>query len=118
MARVVSVGTPYQVTHRGNRRGEVFFGELDRQLYLADLAVWAHDSGLEVWGYCLMTNHVHLVAVPRRADALARAVGRVHQRHARRLHAQHGWTGHLWANRFYSTPLDSAPCGWRSGMWS
>lgn len=45
MARLVSVGTPYHVTHRGNRRGEVFLGELDRQLYLADLAVWAHDSG-------------------------------------------------------------------------
>jgi putative transposase len=106
-ARVVVPGIPYHVTHRGNHRRDVFLEPLDRELYLADLAVWAHDCGLRVWGYCLMTNHVHLLAVPDRPDALARAVGRVHQRHARRVHARHGWTGHLWANRFFSTPLDT-----------
>ena len=72
-ARIVLPGVPYHVTHRGNRRRAVFFENRDRQLYLADLSVRAHDAGLAVWGFCLMTNHVHLPAVPRRPDALARA---------------------------------------------
>ncbi|MCE5229843.1 transposase [bacterium] len=108
MARIVLPGVPYHVTHRGNERRDVFFCDRDRQLYLADLAVWANDAELSVWGYCLMSNHVHLLVVPRRADSLARAVGMVHQRHARRVHAPRGWTGHLWANRFHSTPLDES----------
>ncbi len=107
-ARLVIPGIPYHLTHRGNKRGEVFFGETDRQLYLADLAVWAHDFSLAIWGYCLMSNHVHIVAVPAREDSLEKAIGRVHQRHARRINAARGWTGHLWANRFFSTPLDEA----------
>jgi putative transposase len=53
-----------------------------------------------------MTNHVHLIAVPRRADALAVAIGRAHQRHSLRINRAHGWQGHLWAARFHSTPLD------------
>jgi putative transposase len=106
LARVVVPGVPYHITHRGNERRDVFFCDLDRQLYLADLAVWSHDCGLELWGYCLMTNHVHLLGVPAHPDSLARAIGWTHQRHARRVHAQHGCTGHLWANRFHSTALD------------
>jgi putative transposase len=108
MARAVIVGNPYHITHRGNQRRDVFFTDLDRQLYLADLAVWAHDCGPRIWAYCLMTNHVHLVAVPMAEDAMARAVGRTHQRHAQRVNAANGWTGHLWANRFFSTALDAA----------
>lgn len=96
------------MTHRGNQWRDVFFCDRDRQLYLADLAVWANDAQLEMWGYCLMTNHVHLLAVPWRTDSLVWAVGMVHQRHARRVHAPRGWTGHLWANHYHSTPLDAA----------
>lgn len=58
-----------------------------------------------------MTNHVHLIAVPRRPESLARGIGRAHQAHTRRINRPRRWTGHLWANRFYSTPLD-APHLW------
>jgi putative transposase len=52
-----------------------------------------------------MTNHVHLVVRPERADSLARTIGEVHGQHARSLHRAHGWDGHLWANRYYSAVL-------------
>ena len=107
LARVVVCGRPYHITHRGNERRDVFFSEMDRQLYLADLGVWAHDCGMALWAWCLMSNHVHLLAVPHTADALARTIGRVDQRHAQRVHRQRGETGHLWANRFHSTVLDT-----------
>src|SRR5690606_15343147 len=68
----------------------------------------AAETGLAVWAFCLMTNHVHLLAVPGRADALARGAGLAHRRHAAALNRRHGWTGHLWAGRFFSTPLDEA----------
>jgi putative transposase len=105
-ARIVLPGYPYHVTHRGNRGGDVFFGDADRLDYLADLARCAEDAALAIWGYCLMTNHVHLIAVPAEEDALARAIGRAHMRHALRVNGRQGWKGHLWANRYYSTPLD------------
>ena len=61
---------------------------------------------MEVWAYCLMTNHVHLLVVGHRPDSLASAIGRTHMRFARWTNRRQGWSGHLWANRFFSTPLD------------
>ncbi|MEN6624787.1 MAG: transposase [Candidatus Sumerlaeia bacterium] len=106
IARAVAVDVPYHVTHRGIRGADIFFDADDRRRYLDDLAGRAVDGGLDIWGWCLMTNHIHLLVVPRRRDALARVIGRAHQRHSQRINAAHGWRGHLWADRFYSTPLD------------
>lgn len=49
---------------------------------------------------------MHLLAVPATANALAQCIGLAHQRYADDINARHGWTGNLWANRFYSSPLD------------
>jgi putative transposase len=57
---------------------------------------------LAVLAYCLMTNHVHLVVVPDRADSLALALGRAHWLYTQAVNRRHGRTGHLWQNRFFS----------------
>ena len=78
VARLVVPGVPHYVTQRGNNRQGVFFANDDRRVYLGLLAEQAEQYGLAVWGYCLMTNHVHLLAVPAREESLAKAVGRTH----------------------------------------
>ena len=60
---------------------------------------------MRVLAYCLMSNHVHLVVVPERADSLAVLFRRVHGAHAQAVNAGVGRSGHLWQNRFYSCPL-------------
>jgi putative transposase len=107
IARVVAPGIPYHVTHRGNRRQPVFFDSCDRRLYKDWLAFYGRRFGLEVWAYCLMTNHVHLIAISRNDSSLARSIGCTHGRFARYQNRLYGWSGHLWENRFYSTPLDN-----------
>ncbi len=106
IARVVWPHCPYHVTHRGNRQGAVFVHDEDRRRYLHLLAEHATRASLRVWSYALMTNHVHLVVVPERPTSMAQGIGGAHRAHSRALHAREGWTGHLWAHRFYSTPLD------------
>jgi len=56
--------------------------------------------------YCLMSNHVHLVAVPRKADVLAGALKETHGRFASYWNALHHSTGHVWQGRYYSCPVD------------
>jgi len=53
-----------------------------------------------------MSNHVHLVLTGREPDSLSKTMGRAHRRHARWVNLRHGWSGHLWANRFHSSLLD------------
>jgi putative transposase len=67
---------------------------------------YAKKFAMAIWAYCLMTNHVHMIVVPRRADSLARAIGNAHRQYSRTMSVKNDWTGHLWANRFYSSPLD------------
>ena len=105
-ARVVIPGIPHHVTQRGNRRQAVFFREEDYQLYRHLLAESCALHGVEIWSYCLMTNHVHLIAVPRFEDSLRRSLGEAHRRYTRHINFREGWRGHLWQERFASFPMD------------
>ena len=106
VARIVIPGVPHHVTQRGNNRQDVFFVDDDRQAYLALLKEHADGFGLQVLGYCLMTNHVHIVATPLGEDSLAKAIGRTHFRYTQWINRLHGRSGHLWQNRFHSCLLD------------
>jgi putative transposase len=105
-ARVVVPGIPHHVTQRGNRRQRTFFGEMDYRAYLQIAAEAFRETGVEVWAYCLMPNHVHLIAAPPEPEALARAVGATHLRYTRMVNRREGWTGYLWQGRFASFPMD------------
>ncbi len=105
-ARIVVPGCPHHITQRGNNRQDVFFVDEDRRRYLAMLREQAPQFGLRIHAYCLMNNHVHLVAVPQKESSLAQAVGRTHWLYAQYINRLHGRAGHLWQNRFYSCALD------------
>ncbi|MGQ0383241.1 MAG: transposase [Gammaproteobacteria bacterium] len=94
------------MTQRGNRRGQVFFAEVDYHTYLKWLCQYSARHRLEVLAYCLMPNHVHLVAVPGRPDSLQRAIGQLHRRYAQNLNHHRVWQGHVWQGRYFSCPLD------------
>jgi putative transposase len=64
LTRVVVPGLPHHVTQRGNRRQTTFFTDEDYAAYLALVAEWCGRWGVAAWAYCLMPNHVHLIAVP------------------------------------------------------
>jgi REP element-mobilizing transposase RayT len=64
IARVVAEGVPHHVTQRGNARQRVFHCAEDYELYKDLLWRYAAHSGLALWAYCLMPNHVHLICVP------------------------------------------------------
>ena len=80
LARLVIPGLPHHVTQRGNRRQQTFFNDGDYAAYVELMADWCRQEGLEIWAYCLMPNHVHLIAVPQTEQALRRAVGEAHRR--------------------------------------
>ena len=108
LARVVSPGLAHHVTQRGNYRQSVFGNDEDRVTYLALISEYCKPARLRLIGYCLMTNHVHLIVVPERDDSLARGLGQAHCRYAHCVNARRHSTGHLWQNRFYSTVMDES----------
>jgi len=108
IARVIAPGYPHHVTQRGNRKQTTFFGDEDYVAYVELLSEWTRKYGVEIWAYCLMPNHVHLIAVPETEEGLARAIGEAHRRYTRRINFRQGWRGHLWQERFASFPMDES----------
>ena len=106
MARVVIPNIPHHITQRGNRSQKVFFSDKDKTAYLNLLHKYAQDAGLSFWAYCLMDNHVHLIAVPEGEDSLAKGMGDTHKFYTRMINFRESWRGYLWQGRFSSFPLD------------
>ncbi len=75
---------------------------------MAILAEECAEKGVVIWAYSLMANQVHLIAVPRSAMALGRALGEAHRRYTRRINARNGWRGHLFQDRFFSYAMDES----------
>ena len=61
---------------------------------------------MDIWAYCLMPNHTHLIATPKTKDGLNFAIGEAHRRYTRRINFREGWRGHLWQGRFSSFIMD------------
>ncbi|MGH9608492.1 MAG: transposase, partial [Bryobacteraceae bacterium] len=96
-----------------NGRQIVFDTDEGRRVYLDLLRNYADRFRLSLWAYCLMSNHVHLLAVPSRPDSLARALGRTHADYARYLNISRRSCGHVWQARYFSCVLDETHL-WRA----
>jgi putative transposase len=105
-ARVIAVEIAHQVTQRGNARQFILNSDADRDVYLSLLRESTEEHTASLIGYCLMSNHVHLVMVPHQADALAKTLKQTHGRYAAFWNAKYCSSGHVWQGRFYSCPLD------------
>ena len=108
LPRVVVVDVPHHVTQRGNARQVIFSSDFDRITYLELLRHHCERYRLALLGYCLMSNHVHLVVIPRTVPSLAQALKHTHGRYAAYWNARQSSSGHVWQGRFYSCPLDDA----------
>lgn len=106
IARLVVPGLPHHVTQRGNRRGQTFFEDGDYALYLDLLAESSGRARCEVWAYCLMSHHVHIILVPSSEDGLRRTFADLHRRYAGYINARARVTGHLWQGRYGSVVMD------------
>lgn len=106
MARVVAPGFPHHVTQRGNRRHMTFFCESDYHRYFELLVKSKTRSRVNVWAYCFMPNHVHLVVVPESEDSLRQFFSESHRQYTREINKRSNWRGHLWQERFHSFVMD------------
>ena len=85
MPRVVVSSFPHHVTQRGNRRQKTFFCVDDYLSYIELLSEYSTLAETEIWAYCLMPNHVHLIMVPGHKDGLTAALGEAHRRYTRHV---------------------------------
>lgn len=98
---------PQHVIQRGNNRQAIFFAAGDYRAYHDRLAEAARDHGVAIHAYVLMTNHVHLLATPARAESLPRMMQTLGRRYVRHVNALYRRTGTLWEGRYRAAPIES-----------
>ena len=108
---MVAIGLPHHMTQRGNARQDVFTADALRRAYLQLLSEHAAGNGLRLLAYCLMTNHVHIVAVPEADSSMANTFRHAHGRFSQYWNTEQNRTGHLWQNRYYSCPVEELAVG-------
>lgn len=101
-ARLAVAGIPWHIIQRGNNRQACFFTAADYQRYLQDLGQQAGKFGCRIHAYCLMTNHVHLLVTPERADSAGLMMKRPGQRYVQYINRTWRRPGTLWEGRFRS----------------
>ena len=106
LSRVVASGYPHHVTQRGVRSIPIFHTDSDRRAYLDFIAEELNRFSVEVLAWCLLTNHTHLIVVPKDSAVLARAIGEAHRRYTRMKNFSDGVRGYLFQGRFGSCVLD------------
>ena len=112
IARVTADLYPHHVTQRGNNHADVFFDDQDRAYYLDKLREYCELCDVQIWAYCLMTNHVHLLAVPQHASGLSRCLGRTNLSYTQHVNRKYQRSGRLWQNRFFSTIVEKESYLW------
>lgn len=98
---------PLHVIQRGNNREAIFVGGGDYARYRDWLAQAAVAYGCAIHAYVLMTNHVHLLVTPQRADSLPRMMQSLGRRYVRYVNFLYRRTGTLWEGRYRAAPIDS-----------
>ena len=112
IARVCARGYPHHITQRGNNREKAFFDDEDRRFYLDVLTRYRDKYKMKILAYCLMGNHVHVLAVPERQTSLARGIGGTNLLYTQYVNRKYTRSGRLWQNRFFSSLVEKEPYLW------
>ena len=112
IARVCAEGYPHHITQRGNNKETVFFDNEDRVNYLEVLRRYRNKYGIKTIAYCLMGNHVHILAAPEKKTSLARGIGGTNLLYTQYINRKYKRSGRLWQNRFFSAIVEEEPYLW------
>lgn len=112
IARIIAPDSPHHITQRGNNRMDVFYDDEDRYDYLKFLKIYSEKWNVRIWAYCLMTNHVHILAVPEDEKALSRCIGGTNLVYTQHVNRKYNRNGRLWQNRFFSTIIENESYLW------
>jgi len=92
----------YHVLNRGNAREVVFAQASDYDSFLRLLCRAKQRHPLDLFAYCLMPNHFHLIVRPICGSDLSRFMQWLLTSHVRQHHQKNGTSGHVWQGRFKS----------------
>jgi putative transposase len=106
MKRIIVPGLPHHIIQRGLKGQKTFLAQEDYASYIRIMAESCHLNDVEIWAYCLMPDHAHLIAIPWETKALSRCFRTAHSRYTKYINRRIGRSGQFWQGQYSSHLLD------------
>lgn len=92
-------GYPHHIRQRGVRKEPLFYDDSDFLVYIRNLKDGCTKHDLRIRAYGLMTNHIHVIGVPKTETSLSKALHAAHTNYSQYFNAKYGFVGHAWQGR-------------------
>lgn len=99
---------PHHIRQRGVRKGPIFYEDADCLVYICNIKYACVEHGVSIRSYALMTNHVHLVAVPKDVDSISRTLHDAHTLYSGYFNGKYGFVSHVWQSGPDYSAMDEA----------
>lgn len=106
IARQISQSGLYHIVFRGVNRQHIFEEEADYIKLKEILMYLKMDMGFEIYVYCFMTNHVHILLKENEMGDISQIMKRLLTKYARWYNIKYKRSGALIANRYKSQPVE------------
>nr|WP_320024125.1 transposase [uncultured Acetobacterium sp.] len=103
-ARVKSTSGIYHVILKGLDGRNIFLDDSDRSIFMEKLNKARETGGFQLYAYCLMDNHIHLLI--KEGEELGTSIKRITVGYVQLHNNKYGRTGHLFQNRFSSEAVE------------
>ncbi|MCM8763122.1 MAG: transposase [Candidatus Omnitrophica bacterium] len=100
--RVLMKNVCYHLIARGNQKQDIFREEEDFKVYLLKLRKYKIKYHFQIYGYCLMPNHVHIMGEIKQPSNLAKFMHGINRSYTEYFNKKYNMVGHLWQDRFKS----------------
>lgn len=95
----------YHFITRGVNRMKIFHSPGDYCFYLELLAENSRKLGIQIYHYCLMSNHAHLLLRAESLECLSQLGHITHIRYAYFYSRTRDWSGQVFRRNFHSLPI-------------
>ena len=95
----------YHTIIRGIDKQDIFYSEKDRIKFIEIIKDTKEKYNYELYAYCLMDNHVHLVIYDKNEE-ISKMMQSIEISYVRYFNQKYERTGHLFQNRFFSKKVE------------
>jgi len=99
-SRLLISNVCYHIIQRGNQKQNIFLEDADFEKYLEILLHYKRKYYFKLYAYCLMPNHIHLIAEVNKVNDLAKIMQGIALTYTLWFNKKYGKVGHLWQGRF------------------
>ena len=105
IARVYSELKVYHIIIRGIDKQDIFLDKYDKDKFLKIIVETKEKYNYEVYAYCLMDNHVHLIIYDK-DEMISKIMQSIEIRYVSYFNIKYDRVGHLFQDRFHSKRIE------------